>query len=72
LDALSFLALAEVVARVAARHKYENAWTTMMAAQGTKEGMTKLTKQWEPKEDPAKDTEKFLATLAAHGVKGGF
>jgi hypothetical protein len=72
MDALSFLALAEVVARVQARHKYENAWTTMMAAQGTKDGMDKLTKQWQPKADPKQDTDKFLNVLNMAGVAGGF
>jgi len=72
MDSLSFLALAEVVARVKARQKYEDAWTSMMAAQGTKEGMQKLTKQWQPKPDPKQDSEKFLATLAAAGAAGGF
>lgn len=72
MDALSFLALAEVVARVQARHKYEHAWTAMMAAQGTKEGMEKLTKQWQPKADPKQDSEKFLGVLASAGISGGF
>ncbi len=72
MDALSFLALAEVVMRVSARHKYEHAWTAMMAAQGTKEGMEKLTKQWQPKADPKQDSNKFLAVLSAAGVAGGF
>lgn len=72
MDALSFLALAEVVARVSSRHKFENAWTAMMAAQGTKEGMTKLTKQWEPKADPKQGSEKFLGVLASAGLSGGF
>jgi hypothetical protein len=72
MDALSFFALGEVVTRVERRHKYEDAWTAMMAAQGTKEGMSKLTKQWEPKPDPVEGTDRFLAVLNAAGVAGGF
>lgn len=67
MDALSFVALAEVVARVSSRHKYESAWTSMIAAQGTKEGMEKLTKSWN--QTPSQDGDDFLKAVGL--TKGG-
>jgi hypothetical protein len=61
MDSLSFVALAEVVSRVTARHKYENAWTAMLAAQGTKKGMEQLTKPWS--QQPEKTGDDFLRDL---------
>lgn len=67
MDALSFVALAEVVSRVTSRHKYESAWTAMLAAQGTKEGMENLTKPWS--QEPSKTGDDFLKAVNLH--KGG-
>lgn len=58
MDSLSFVALSEVLSRVQARNKYEAAWTAMCAAQGTKEGMEKLTKPWS--QAPEKTADDFL------------
>jgi hypothetical protein len=63
MDALSFVALAEVVSRVTARHKYEAAWTAMAAAQGTKEGMENLTKPWNP--EPAKTGDDLVRDVGS-------
>lgn len=64
MDALSFVALSEVVARVNSRHKYEAAWTAMCAAQGTQEGMEKLTKPWRP-ESETKDGNDLLRDVGS-------
>lgn len=61
MDALSFVALAEVVTRVNKQHKYQSAWTAMLAAQGTKEGMEKLTKPWNT--GPVKTGDDFQRDL---------
>jgi hypothetical protein len=61
MDVLSFVALAEVVSRVSSRHKYESAWAAMIAAQGTKESMEKLTKPWNP--DAVKTGDDFLREM---------
>ena len=65
MDSLSFLALAEVVSRVSNRQKYESAWTAMIAAQGTKEGMEKLTKPW--KKTKPKSGDDFIRALKLPG-----
>lgn len=61
MDVLSFVALAEVVARTSRRRKYESAWTAMVAAQGTKESMEKLTKPWN--QAPTKTADHLLQDL---------
>ena len=63
LDILSFSALADVVTRVTARHKYERAWTAMIAAQGTKDGMEKLTKPWQRGTETTKGVEDLFRDL---------
>jgi hypothetical protein len=64
MDALSFVALSEVVARVSNRRRYEAAWTAMLAAQGTKEGMDNLTKPWKPETD-AKDGNDLMRDVGS-------
>lgn len=65
LDALSVIARAEVMTRVNARQKFEAAWTSMVAAQGTKEGMESLTKPWSRM--PEKTADDLLRDLNLPG-----
>ncbi len=81
MDVLSFNAIATSMTRLVYQEKIENAWVRMIAAQGEKKAMDRITGEWrkaigdKPKEtsSPPEGTQGAAAFLKALGIgsKGG-
>lgn len=70
LDMLTFNALLLSVMRVSSLYKTEQAWTAMIAAQGTEETMTKWVKPWQKVVNPDAVAKTDIKTLMKDIGKG--